>query len=179
MSYQLSELAKQTGSRLEGEDCLIESIAEISSAGSGDIAFVSNPKYLEHLSTTGASALIIKPDFLEECSVPALVTDNPRLVYAKVANLLYPARTSGQGINASAVVADTANIDASAYVAVGAVIADGVTIGAGSQIGANCVIDEDVVIGSNTRISANASIGYGSKIGNNCIIHSEIGRAHV
>ena len=78
MRYQLSELAKQTGSRLEGDDCQIESIAEISSASLGDIAFVSNPKYVEYLSSTKASALIIKPEFLENCSVPALVTDNPR-----------------------------------------------------------------------------------------------------
>lgn len=174
MGYQLSELARQTGSRLEGDDCLIERIAEISVAGLGDIAFVSNPKYVEHLSATKASALIIKPEFLDDCSVPALLTDNPRLLYAKVANLLYPPRKSGQGVSASAVVSTSASIDQTASIAAGAVISDNVTIGAGTQIGANCVIEEDAVIGSNTRISANVSIGYGSKIGSDCVIHSGV-----
>ena len=46
MDYLLSELAKRTGSKFEGDDCTIENIAEISSAVFGEIAFISNPKYI-------------------------------------------------------------------------------------------------------------------------------------
>ena len=174
MDYQLSELAKLTGTKHEGDDCLIESIAEISSATSGDLAFISNPKYVEYLSVTKASALIIKPEFLDACSVPALVTDNPRLVYAKVANLLYPARKSVSGISVNAIVSELADIDKTASIAAGVVISAGATIGTGTQIGAGCVIEDDVVIGSNTLISANVTIGYGCKVGDDCIIHSGV-----
>ena len=174
MAYQLSELATRTGSKLEGDDCQIESIAEISSAGSGAIAFISNPAYTEHLSTTGASALIIKAELLDKCPVPALVTENPRLVYAKVANLLYPPRKPETGVSPNAVVSSLASVDKTASIAAGAVISAGVSIGAGSQIGAGCVIENDVVIGSNTRISANVTVGYGCQIGDDCIIHSGV-----
>ena len=131
MAYPLSELAKKTGSKLEGEDCLIAGIAEISTAGSGEIAFISNPAYVEYLSTTKASALIIKVELLDKCSVPVLITDNPRLVYAKVANLLYPPGKAESGVSANAVVSDSANIDETASIATGAVISAGVRIGAG------------------------------------------------
>lgn len=174
MNYQLSELAKLTGTKHEGDDCLIESIAEISSATSGDLAFISNPKYVEYLSVTKASALIINPEFLDACPVPALVTDNPRLVYAKVANLLYPPGKPESGINANAIVSESANIDKTASIAAGVVISAGATIGAGTQIGAGSVIEDDVVIGSNTRISANVTIGYGCQVGDDCIIHSGV-----
>ncbi|MCW8830163.1 MAG: UDP-3-O-(3-hydroxymyristoyl)glucosamine N-acyltransferase, partial [Gammaproteobacteria bacterium] len=157
MSYQLSELAEKTGARLEGGDCQIRSIAEISSARAGDIAFVSNPKYIEHLSTTKASALIIKPEFLTQCPVPALVTDDPRLVYAKVANLLYPARSLVPGVSDKAIVSEQASISESVSIAACAVVSAGATIGAGTQIGAGCVIEADVIIGKNTRINANVT----------------------
>ena len=174
MVYQLSELAKLTGSKLEGDDCLIKSIAEISSANSGDIAFISNPKYLEFLSETKASALIVKAEFLDSCPVSALVSDDPRLAYAKIANALYPARKSEPGISANAIVAESASIDESASIAAGAVISAGVIIGADTQIGAGCVIEDDAVIGADTRLSANVTVGYECKIGNNCIIHSGV-----
>ena len=174
MQYRLLELAERTGCKLVGEDCLIESIAEISSALSGEIAFISNPRYVEYLSVTRASALIIKPEFLDVCPVPALVTDNPRLVYAKVANLLYPPKKSEPGISTSAIVAESANVDKTATIAAGVFVSAGARIGAGSQIEAGCVIEDDVVIGSNTRINANVTIGYGCEIGDNCIIHSGV-----
>ena len=174
MDYQLSDLAKRTGSKLEGDDCLIKSIAEISSAISGDIAFISNPRYVEFLSATRASALIIKPEFLAACTVPALVTDNPRLAYAKVANLLYPPKKSEPGISANAIVAESANVDKTASIAAGVVVSADARIGAGVQIEAGCVIEGDVVIGSNTRINANVTVGYGCEIGDNCIVHSGV-----
>ena len=174
MSFQLSELAKLTGSKLEGDDCLINNIAEISSAKSGDIAFISSPAYAEYLSQTKASALIIKAEFLEACPVAALVSDNPRLAYAKIANLLYPQRIVDSGISKGAHVSKLAIIDEAASIAAGAVISAGASIGAGSQVGPGSVIEEDVIIGKNTRLSANVSVGHGSKIGDNCILHSGV-----
>lgn len=107
-------------------------------------------------------------------SGPALVTENPRLVYAKVANLLYPPKPVVPGISENAVVSNSASIAETASIAAGAVIADGVCIAAGAQIGAGCVIEEHAEIGANTRINSNVTVGYRCKIGNDCIIHSGV-----
>jgi UDP-3-O-[3-hydroxymyristoyl] glucosamine N-acyltransferase len=175
MPVKLSDLAKQTGARLEGDgDCLIERISEISNAVTGDIAFVYNPKYKGFLKETNASAVILKSNLLDACRVSSLVTDDPRLVYAKVANILYPPATMQPGIAETAVIADDANVDKAACIAAGAVVLSSAVIKAGAQIGASSVIEEGAVIGANTVIKPNVTIGYGCTVGDDCILHSGI-----
>jgi len=175
MQVSLSDLAKQTGAKLDGDgDCLIERISEISTAVAGDIAFVSNPKFKVFLKETKASAVILKDDLLESCPVSSLVTDNPRLIYARVANILYPPEPKQSGIAATAVVADDANVDKTAAIAAGAVVSSNVVIKAGAQIGAGSIIENDVVIGANTIVRPNVTIGYGCTVGDDCILHSGV-----
>jgi UDP-3-O-[3-hydroxymyristoyl] glucosamine N-acyltransferase len=175
MPAKLSDLAKQTGARLEGDgDCLIERISEISTAATGDIAFVSNPKYKGFLEKTGASAVILKSDLLDACPALSLVTDNPRLVYAKVANILYPPKIMQPGIADTAVVANDANVDKTAGIAAGAIVSSNAIIKAGARVGAGCVIEEGAVIGINTIVNPNVTVGYGCTIGDDCILHSGI-----
>lgn len=175
MSRKLSDLAAATGARLEGDgDCLIERISEISTAGSGDIAFVSNPKYTQFLEETRASAVILNRDLLAACPVPALVTDDPRLVYARVANILHPPANMPPGIAKTAIISDDAEVDESASVSPGAVVLSKAVVKVGAQIGPNCVIEEGVVIGANTVIKSNVTVGYGCEIGADCILHSGV-----
>lgn len=175
MPLKLSELANRTGARLEGDgNCLIERVSEISVAGTGDIAFVYHQKYAKFLEDTGASAVILSDDLLAACSVPALVTDNPRLVYAKVANILYPPASLPPGIADSASVASSAVIDKTASISAGAVISSNAVIKAGAQIGPACVIEEGAVIGVNTVVKSNVTIGYGCTVGDDCILHSGV-----
>ena len=172
MVFELSEIAKQTGCRLEGEDCLIENVADINHAGSGDLSFVYNAKYLHDLQSTEASAVIINEAWLSECNRPALVTDNPKLAFARAARLLHPLLVASPGVSDTAVIAETADIAESVAVDHNAVIKQGVILGEGVQIGACSVIEKNVEIGENTLIYPNVTIGHGIKIGNNCIIYS-------
>lgn len=173
MTLKLSELAEKAGARLVGDgDCLIERVSEISAAGKGDIAFVYHQKYTKFLEGTRASAVILSNDLLASCSVPALVTDNPRLVYARVANILYPSSIASVGIAETASVASDAEVDKTVCVSAGAVISSKAVIKAGAQIGAACVIEEGAVVGANSIIKSNVTIGYGCSIGENCILHS-------
>ena len=94
MAIKLSELAKNINCRLHGEDCLIDNVADINHAEKGQLAFVYNPKYLADLKSSKASAIIIKQEWLESCDKPALVSDNPRLAFAKAATLLNPVKVA-------------------------------------------------------------------------------------
>jgi len=172
MAVKLSELAELTGCRLHGDDCLIENVADIDAAKEGDLAFVNHPKYLDKMAATGASAVILKENWLDKCPTAALVADNPRLAFVKATISLNPERRFAPGIAASAVIAEGVTVADSVYIGPNVVIEPGVKLGNDVQIGANSVISADVVIGDNTVIHPGVMIGYGTEIGSNCIIYS-------
>ncbi|MBP1696351.1 MAG: UDP-3-O-(3-hydroxymyristoyl) glucosamine N-acyltransferase, partial [Deltaproteobacteria bacterium] len=60
MSKKLKELAEWVDGTVVGDgEIEISGVAAIEEAGAGQIAFISNPKYLPHLSKTNASAVIV------------------------------------------------------------------------------------------------------------------------
>jgi len=175
MPLSLQQLAEATGAELAGDgSCMIERAADVAHAGQGDISFVYTAKYAKYLDTTQASALVIGRELLAQCSLPALVADNPRLMFAKIVSLLYPVPAMTAGIAPSAVIEQGAKVDASARIEAGAVIKAGAQVAAHASIGANSVIGEHASIGANTHISPNTSIGHHCVIGDDCILHSGV-----
>jgi UDP-3-O-[3-hydroxymyristoyl] glucosamine N-acyltransferase len=175
MQYKLSDLAEQTGAGLSGSgDIIIEKVADITSGEQGSIVFVSNAKYKRQLETTAASAVIITDNLLKYSDKPAIVTENPRAVFAKIALLLHPPPSVEPWISPHAVIADDADVDSSARIEACAVIQGGVSVGPGSWISPGCVLEKNARIGANTRLFANVTIGEGCTIGDNSILHSGV-----
>jgi UDP-3-O-[3-hydroxymyristoyl] glucosamine N-acyltransferase len=175
MPYTLFELADITGARLSGSgDVIIDKVADVTGGGAGSIIFVANAKYAKHLKATQASAVIIKQNMLDGCDRPALVTDNPRAVFSRIALLLNPMPEVVAWVSPHAVVADDAVVDKSARVEACVVIQSGASVGPGSWISPGCVIEQGASIGSGCRLFANVTIGQGCIIGNNNILHSGV-----
>lgn len=174
MAIRLSELAKHLNCRLHGEDCLIDNVADISRAEKGQLAFIYNPNYLDKIQSSNASAIIIKEEWLDSCNKPALVSENPRLDFARVAGLLNPVTREEPGISNSAVVAENVSLSQTAYVGANVVIEQGVRLGENVQIGHGCVIARDVSVGDNTVIYPNVTIGHSTQIGDHCVIYSGV-----
>jgi UDP-3-O-[3-hydroxymyristoyl] glucosamine N-acyltransferase len=174
MAIKLSELAKTIDCCLQGEDCLIENVADIDSAEEGQLAFIYNPKYLDKIATTNASAIITRAEWLGNGSKSFLITENPRLAFVKATRLLNPDRVNESGVSASAAVAENVLVPSSTYIGPNVVLQPGVILGNNVQIGACSVIADDVKIGDNTVIHPNVTIGYNTQIGNNCIIYSGV-----
>ena len=138
MSFTLGELATKFGCELAGDPAVvISSVATLSSGCKGTISFFANSAYLQALKSTNASAVILKESDLEKSQVNALISSNPYLTFARVAQVLYPDAAVNPGIHASANVADSARIDASAHVAANAFIDDECEIAAHVYIGVN------------------------------------------
>lgn len=174
MAIKLSELAELTNSRLHGEDCLIENVADINHAETGQLAFIYNPKYLDALLTTRASAIILKEEWLSHCNGSALVNNNPRLAFVKATRELNPGDLKKVGISGSAVVDDNAIVPDSVYLGHHVVIHSGVVLGEGVQINSGCIVSHDVSIGDNTIIHPNVVIEHSTEIGKNCTIYSGV-----
>ena len=170
MKLRLDEIVARLGGEVVGDgDTLISRIATLENSGPGDLAFLANPKYRNQLATTRASAVIMSPPAPE--SLPAaILTPQPYLYYARVAQWLSPPPMPEPGVHATAVVlgeiAATASIGANVHIGRDARIGDQVVIGA------NCSIGEGVEIGADTRLAAGVSIYPGSRLGARCLVHS-------
>ena len=155
--FTLSELATTLDCEMQGNgDTIITSLGTVENAKAGQICFIANKQYSKHLASTSASAAIVSPQLLEQCSVPALVTKDPYGAYAKLSILFDDAPSVNAGISPQAVVSAGAIIAASASVAAMAVIEAGAEIGEGAVIGVGCYIGADVIVGSNTKLYPNA-----------------------
>ncbi|MFQ9623088.1 MAG: LpxD N-terminal domain-containing protein, partial [Enterobacteriaceae bacterium] len=127
-SIRLADLAQQLDAELHGDgDIVITGVASMQSAQAGDITFMVNPKYREHLAACQASAVVMTQDDLPFAQSAALVVRNPYLTYARMAQILDTTPQPAQDIAPSAVIDATA------------------TLGKNVSIGPNAVIESDVV----------------------------------
>jgi UDP-3-O-[3-hydroxymyristoyl] glucosamine N-acyltransferase len=174
---KLSEIAKHVVGRVVGEDVEIGVVASIESATERDLVFVESDKYLAAALGSRAGA-VIAGEFAEtgqrlapesrgtqntkdtgQRPVPhktLLIAKQPRLAFAKAAELLHPARRNMPGIHSSAVVHES------------------VSVGKGVSIGPHAVVSEDAVIGDRSAIGSGAFVGRGVRIGSDCDIKSNV-----
>ena len=170
--YTLAELAGRCGGEVRGDGSIrLLTVATIQNAAVGSIAFLANPHYKRFLPETRASALILSAEDAKDTPLPALLTQNPYLVYARVAALLVPEPPVKGGIDPGAHVSPPARVSADSWVAPGAVLEAGVKIGPRVFIGPNCTVRHDSVIGADSRLVANVYLGPRSQVGQRVILH--------
>ena len=172
MTITLGKIASHVGAELHGDpDSVVNGLATLESAKSGQVSFLSNRKYCRYLRQTEASAVIITREDLDECPVSALVVDDTYLAYASVVSLFHPGHEIIPGIHPSAVISPSAKIDSSVQIGANVVIEDNSVIGSGTIIDSGCVIMSDVIIGSDTRLYPNTVVCHSVSIGNRVILH--------
>ncbi|MRI58221.1 MAG: UDP-3-O-(3-hydroxymyristoyl)glucosamine N-acyltransferase [Epsilonproteobacteria bacterium] len=163
---RLSQIAREFDLELIGEDKEIEGLEALQKAGPKELSFLDNPKYLGHLKSTNAAAVIIKEEFLQELGdgVSALISDEPYVTLAHISKLFAKPPYQKEGKEPK--------------IAQSATIAPNVSIGYGSEIAEQVIIMPGVVIGDNVRIGEgsiiypNVTIYRDCVIGKNCIIHA-------
>jgi UDP-3-O-[3-hydroxymyristoyl] glucosamine N-acyltransferase len=168
----LGELAAQVGAELHGDAaCRIDCVAPLDRARPGAIAFLNNPRFRRHLADTAASAVILRQEDLVDCSVPALVSANPHLTYARVAALLYPLPPMRRGVHSGAVVEADSQVAASAWIGPHSVVESGAVIDEDVFIGPGCVIGARARIGAGSRLEARVTVCHDVRIGKRALIY--------
>src|SRR5688572_6743471 len=80
MEFTVQQIAQLVSGAVQGDGSLkINMLAKIQDAKSGQIAFLSNPKYEQFIYTTQASAVIVGKDFQAKKDITAtlIIVDNP------------------------------------------------------------------------------------------------------
>lgn len=168
---RLEEIVNLLGGELIGDGSVeIERVAPLERAGLGEIAFISNPKYVSGLAGCKAAAVILTKAVSDKTELVRIVTPDPYIYYARVAQLLNPDVRPPAGIHRSAVV--DAELPASVSVGACAVIEEDAWIDEDVVVGAGCFIGRGVRVGRGTRLHPNVSVYPGAVIGERCVIHS-------
>src|SRR5262249_958077 len=150
----LRDLAERLQCRLEHGDggADIVRVAGIEHAQAGDVTFVDNPRYIVHLATTKASAVIVS----EGHEVPAsprfgvLRSRQPYVAFARAVAFFMPSSAPPRGVDRLSAIASDATIGPDVS------IGPFVTVGAGARVGAR------------TILYPHTSIGAGAAVGDDC-----------
>jgi UDP-3-O-[3-hydroxymyristoyl] glucosamine N-acyltransferase len=163
MKRSLDQIAAAVGARLLGESRVeVSSVASIESASRADLVFVEDEKHLAEALRSPAGA-VIAGEFAAtvDCDRPLLVSDHPKLAFARAARFLCaPLPLAGNGRDGS--VHPTAVVHSS------------VVLGPGVLVAERAVVGERAQIGQNTRIGAGCTLGAGVKIGQDCEIYPNV-----
>ena len=173
MVLTLGQIASKLGAELHGDASVeVSRIANLETAGEGDISFLSDPKYVPFLAKTAASAVLVKSGHLPECHTNALVVNDPYVGFARVAQLLDTTPQPAEGIHPSAVIAEDVVVAEGVSIGANSVIESGVKLAAGVRIGAGCFVGKNSSLGKNSRLWANVTIYHNVRIGESCLIQS-------
>lgn len=173
VTMTLGQLAEALGAELRGPEALqITGLATLQEAGCGQLSFLANKQYRKFLDDSSASAVLLKAEDAEGFAGNALIVPNPYLAYARISHLFDPKPKAVAGIHPSAVVAEDAQVDASASIGPFAVIESGACIGANVTVGAHCFVGARCVIGEGGWLAARVTLYHDVTIGKRVVIQS-------
>jgi len=176
----VQELARRIGAELRGGGAGdISGVAPLETAGPSQIAFYANPRYRRELQATRAGAVIVSDE--DAAQVPAssarLVAPQPYVAFAKASALFHDGLVIEPGIQAGALVDETAEVHPTAAISPGAYVGPNARIGPrttlhagarvldGARIGEDCVlwqgavVREHCIVGNRVVLQPNAVVG--------------------
>jgi UDP-3-O-[3-hydroxymyristoyl] glucosamine N-acyltransferase len=182
MKRSLQEIAEAVGVRLVGDGRVeVSGVASIESASKDDLVFVEDEKHLGAALQSRAGAVMAGEFAVAGANglpllVPLLISDHPKLSFARAARVLgktLPLDGVAQGsAHPTAVIHASVVLGPGVYVEARAVISDSARIGANTHVGAGSVIGAGVSIGSDCEIYPNVTIYPGTTLGDRVIVHA-------
>jgi len=173
VTMTLGQLVEALGAELKGPEALeITGLATLQEAVSGQLSFLANKQYRKFLDDSTASAVLLKAEDAEGFAGNALIVADPYLAYARISHLFDPKPKAVAGIHPSAVVAEDAQVDASASIGPFAVIESGAHIGANVTVGAHCFIGARCLIGEGGWLAPRVTLYHDVTIGKRVVIQS-------
>src|SRR5512140_19219 len=174
MACTVRELAAQLGLKYQGDGARV-----ISRAGAWDGMDDGCLVFLERGSkfateVSGARGCVVAPTDLVPSGTTALLSEKPKLDFARAAALLSP-RSRGSGRrHPSARVASSAAVAEDADVGPYAVVGEGARVGPGCILHAGVVVGEECVVGSECILHPRVVLYPGVTLGNRVVLHAGV-----
>jgi len=177
MEFTAHQIAQLVSGNVEGDGSVkVSKLAKIEEATPGSLTFLSHPKYVPYLKTTGASIIIISDGVTDEKSETATLikVKDSRQAFTILMEAYHSQQFAKTGIEEFANVSPKAKVAKDVYVGSFTYIGDNTNISDGARIYPNVYIAENCTIGKNCIIYSGVKIYNDSVIGDNCTLHSGV-----
>ncbi len=173
IEMKVSKLAEETQAEIVGDpELIVDSACGIDQTREGTVTFADKEDYFKKALKSEASVIVCESDYGMDTEKTLLLTDNPRRVYAQIADLLTHRPYFSEKISEKAVIADSAELGSNLSIHAGVVIAENVKIADNSILAPGVIIGPDVQIGKACLLHPGVIIERDSIIGDNVIIQS-------
>ncbi len=170
MKQTAQDIAELVDGELRGDGSqILGSVASLRNAGPHDLTYAED-KFHGEVKQSRAGCVIVGSG--EFAGRTIIVVKNPKLAFARAAQVLMIAENEARAVHPSAIVADDAAIGKRVKVGAGAVIESGVTIGDNSIVEAGCFVGRFSRIGEGCTIHPRVVIYHDVEIGNRVIVHA-------
>lgn len=172
MEVSILKVAGLLNGRIDREgDVLLHGFAGIEEADEGQLTFLANPAYENHLYTTRASAVLVADGFTPGGPLP----NGTRLIhvedpYAAMARLMQEFGTPSTSTREDARIHPSAIVDETAVIGNGVQIGPLCHVGKGSRIGHGCRLLPGSMVGSDVTLGPQCTLGMRSTVGDKCIL---------
>ena len=178
ISFTIDELASLTGAKAVEGACVgpIKGVAALAEATSADLSFLGNAKYADAVASSRAGVILVPIAFVGKPTdgQAFLRVDNPSYALALLCGVLearlWPRPPAG--VHATAVLAATARVDASAHVGPLCVIGEGAIVAAGAVLEARCYVGARASVGPDCWLKPGVVVGDYCVLGARCRIQS-------
>lgn len=150
------ELAAKLGVELEGNPgAVLHGVADLRTAGAGQLSFASSSRYLSEVAASSATAVIVPSGAQIAAPKPVLLraTDVEATFAAACALFAPPAVVMPRGVHPQAFVSPQAKL------------------GKNVSVGAFAVVEAEAELGEGTTLYPQTYVGHGSKLGADCLLY--------
>jgi len=178
-TFTVADLATACGGRIVGDGALhIARVAELETAGAGDIAYVEDEKFFDTACQSQATCLIVTREFVSsqksECDSTFIEVAKPKLAFALIAEILRPQKRREPFVHDSAAIALGADIDLTVFIGPHVSIGDNTRIAAGTRIEAGVVIGDHVTLGRDCVLHPGVVLYDNVTVGDRVILHAGV-----
>ncbi len=175
-AFHLSDLAGRVGGELVvgNPSISITGAAPLVDAVAGEITLIDDPKYLDILKSSSASAVIASKR-LEGFSVPQILVPKVHDAFATICGLFRPTYAfPGRGVHGSACVHPLATVASDCWIDAFASIDSDCSLESGTRIGRGVTVMAGCRIGRDCQIFPGVTLYPGTILGDRVILHAGV-----
>ncbi|MEE2700534.1 MAG: UDP-3-O-(3-hydroxymyristoyl)glucosamine N-acyltransferase [Bacteroidota bacterium] len=175
MNFTALQIAEKLNGKIQGNpESVVNALAKIEEGKSGDLCFLSNPKYTPFIYKTKASVVIVNKDFEAEREVtPVLIfVDDAYASFSQLLSLYSQMKCDKKGVDQLSKIEQTVQLGKDVFIGAFSYIGENAKIGNNVKIYPNCFVGENVHIDDNSILFPGVKIYHDCKIGQNNVLHA-------